>query len=244
MIKLLEFPHSPYVEKVRWALDYKGLPFKRVTLMPGLHILTVRRVAPESTVPVLINGKDVIQDSSKILTYLDKKFPDKNLTPTDAELAKFGLEIEMKSDIQLGANLRRILYFWLLDDTDAMNHFFTHRWGLPKKLLFRGVYPLIRKRISKKYEITKANLDSSITDLDKYLDELSGILGNKKFLLGDELTRTDLAVASILSLLARPKEYPIPYWPNKMPGPAREFMEANSKKDIVLWSRELYAKYR
>ena len=27
-MKLLEFPHSHYCEKARWALDYKGIPFE------------------------------------------------------------------------------------------------------------------------------------------------------------------------------------------------------------------------
>ena len=42
-MKLLEFPHSHYCEKARWALDSKGLKFQAIAIMPGYHIFTVRK---------------------------------------------------------------------------------------------------------------------------------------------------------------------------------------------------------
>jgi glutathione S-transferase len=42
MIELLQFRHSPYNEKVRWALDLKRLPHRRRSLLPGPHMGVVK----------------------------------------------------------------------------------------------------------------------------------------------------------------------------------------------------------
>jgi hypothetical protein len=44
-VELLQFRHSPYNEKVRWALDLKRVPHRRRSLLPGPHLRTVRRLA-------------------------------------------------------------------------------------------------------------------------------------------------------------------------------------------------------
>ena len=36
---------TPLCEKARWALDFKGVPFTRVSLFPGWHIRVVRKLA-------------------------------------------------------------------------------------------------------------------------------------------------------------------------------------------------------
>ena len=81
MMKLLEFPHSHYCEKARWALDYKGVPFQPVPILPGFHLWTVRKFAKETSVPVLLDGDRVIQGSSEIIDYLDTTVPARPLTP-------------------------------------------------------------------------------------------------------------------------------------------------------------------
>ncbi|MBV9193240.1 MAG: glutathione S-transferase N-terminal domain-containing protein, partial [Solirubrobacterales bacterium] len=45
---------SHYVEKVRWALDYKRIPHIRHSLLPGLHAVKTKRLTGDtSTAPVL-----------------------------------------------------------------------------------------------------------------------------------------------------------------------------------------------
>ena len=45
---------SHYVEKVRWALDYKRIPHIRRSLLPGLHAVKTKRLTGDtSTAPVL-----------------------------------------------------------------------------------------------------------------------------------------------------------------------------------------------
>ena len=43
-ITLYQFPASHYNEKVRWALDLKGVPHDRVSLLPGPHAPRMKRL--------------------------------------------------------------------------------------------------------------------------------------------------------------------------------------------------------
>ncbi|MHB8744867.1 MAG: glutathione S-transferase N-terminal domain-containing protein, partial [Sulfuricaulis sp.] len=61
---LLEFPHSHFCEKARWALDYKGIPFEAVAILPGFHRITVRKYARDSSVPVLLTDAGAVQGAS------------------------------------------------------------------------------------------------------------------------------------------------------------------------------------
>ncbi len=65
-MKLLEFPRSHFCEKARWALDYKGIPFEAVAILPGFHRITVRKYARDSAVPVLLTDDGAVQGSSSL----------------------------------------------------------------------------------------------------------------------------------------------------------------------------------
>jgi len=75
MITLYQFPISHYCEKVRWALDYKQVEYEIKNLIPGLHVSKTRKMAPDSSVPILTHDDEVIQGSDSIITYLDETFP-------------------------------------------------------------------------------------------------------------------------------------------------------------------------
>ena len=67
MIELLQFRHSPYNEKVRWALDYQCVPHCRRSLLPGPHMVTVRRLTGHTHTPVILNDGQVLDGSARIL---------------------------------------------------------------------------------------------------------------------------------------------------------------------------------
>ena len=57
---LWQFTASHYNEKARWALDYKGVPHVRRSLLPGAHAVRIRRMTGQTAVPVLeMNGAPI-----------------------------------------------------------------------------------------------------------------------------------------------------------------------------------------
>ena len=82
MLRLYRFRYSTNVERVALALAYKGLEVESVEVDPGDRA-PVRAVSGQDLVPVLIDGDEVIADSTRILHHLERRFPDPPLFPAD-----------------------------------------------------------------------------------------------------------------------------------------------------------------
>jgi glutathione S-transferase len=82
MIHLYRIPHSTNVERVALALAHKGLDAESVWVDP-VDRKDVRRVSGQPLVPVLVDGDKVIADSTRILEYLDERYPQRPLYPDD-----------------------------------------------------------------------------------------------------------------------------------------------------------------
>lgn len=84
MIQLFEHPVSPYAQKVKLALDEKGIPFE--AKVPNLfgEDPDFERANPRREVPALVDGDVRVFDSTIIVEYLEEKWPDTTLSPREA----------------------------------------------------------------------------------------------------------------------------------------------------------------
>ncbi|MDF3065868.1 MAG: putative glutathione S-transferase-like protein [Polyangiaceae bacterium] len=79
---LYHFTTSPFSRRVRLALAHKKLSAElRDARAVAEHRAEVNRLNPLHTVPVLVDGEVVVSDSTAILHYLERKFPDPPLWP-------------------------------------------------------------------------------------------------------------------------------------------------------------------
>lgn len=242
-MKLLEFPHSHYCEKARWALDHKGIPFEAVAIMPGFHMLTVRKYASDTSVPVLLNGTKVVQGSSEIIDYLERQYPTHPLTPTDSIERQACLEIEHTMNERLGENIRRILYYRLLAYPDFIRHCFVHSMPELKQFIFRVFYPILRHKIYQTYVISAAKVEQARREFDIAMDELAQKLKQRTYLVGEQFTRADLSVASMLAWLVMPPEHPFPW--KKFPDPqTRAFYAEYQGHPVLEWVTRIYQNHR
>src|SRR5579859_3510066 len=85
MIELYQLRWSHYVEKVRWALDFKGLTWRAIDIV-AYKKAEMQRFACAQTVPLIHDTATgvAISDSSPIMRYLDQTYPEKPLFPADA----------------------------------------------------------------------------------------------------------------------------------------------------------------
>jgi glutathione S-transferase len=107
---------SPFCRKVRMAMDYKGLEFE---LGPGDHVSEVAAFNPRAEVPVLIDGETVVCNSSDILAYLDRRFPERPLYPAEARAYAQVRDWERLSDTHLDAILT-VIGNWKFADLPPM----------------------------------------------------------------------------------------------------------------------------
>lgn len=205
-LKLYQFPISHYCEKVRWALDLKGLHYQTQNLLPGFHIKVIRQFSKSTAVPLLKHGDHAIQGSAEILDYLDTIKVDTCYTPVDATLAR---EWESRLDSELGPATRVFAYYYLLDQPKIIVPWLST--GLPfySRWLFRLLFPKIAQVMRKKMRINAEHADSSRQTIETFLTEIAAIYRSGSYLAGNLFSRADIAACSLLAPLFMPKEYGI-----------------------------------
>lgn len=86
MLDLLEHPLSPYSQKVRIALDEKGVAYTLRTpdaIGSGNTPEAFRQANPRGEVPVLFVDGEPLFDSTIILEFLEDRYPEPPLRPAD-----------------------------------------------------------------------------------------------------------------------------------------------------------------
>jgi glutathione S-transferase len=243
-MQLLEFPHSHYCEKARWALDHKGIPYERVSIMPGLHIRRLKKIVPGTSVPVLLDGDTAIQGSSSIIDYLDREFPESGLTPTDESEKKECRRLEEEFDQCFGVHLRRTLYFHLLPHPAFVRHCFMSRSPWYERWMFAAAYPLLRSRVAEVYGVHREEVEQGLAEMMRSLDHWDAILLPGKFLVGDRFSRADLSLASMLYFAGLPTEFESP-WPRATPTSAVEaLLQSLADRPTILWVESIYRSHR
>ncbi len=207
MLTLYQFPLSHFCEKARWALDYKGLEYRAVNLLPGLHVKTTRRLADRSSVPILVHDRTTIQGSGQIISHLDSSFPQHPLTPGDETARRDALEWEAFADAEIGVHVRRICYQVLLQHPETVIPMFTQDGPWYGRLLLPLIFQRLQARMREFMDINAATARSSERSLAAALDKVHSRLNGNQYLVGERFTRADLTVAALLAPLFQPRGY-------------------------------------
>lgn len=87
MMKLYDFPQSPYCQKVRLVLAEKDLSYEKIFIdltKNAQKTPDFLRLNPYGKVPVLIDDGEVIYDSTVINEYLEDEYPHPPLMPVQS----------------------------------------------------------------------------------------------------------------------------------------------------------------
>jgi glutathione S-transferase len=82
MLRLFRFPYSTNVERVALALAHKRLEVESVAVDPADRS-PLRELSGQELVPVLVDGDEVVTDSTRIMHHLERRFPDPPLFPSE-----------------------------------------------------------------------------------------------------------------------------------------------------------------
>ncbi len=218
MIKLYQFPVSHYCEKIRWALDFKGLKYRKINLVPGPHVRKVLQMASRSQVPVLEDGKEVIQGSAEIIDYLESRYPERSLTPKDPALAEQARAWEERLDRIAGPAVRTFNYHFLLPFPRAIVPLLTAKQNIMVRMMFYVGYRKLSNTLRGWMNINESTAHKAMDDMDELLNELRQIYANTRYLVGDEFSRADLTACALFAPLFRPNGYGLK-WPNDVEEP-------------------------
>ena len=245
MIQLYQFALSHYCEKIAWALDHKGLVYEKINLLPGAHVFTLKKIARESTVPVLKDGERVIQDSTKILDYLDECYPQNLLTPQDSSQQSMARQWEERLDEDVGPHLRRWGYWHILRENpqDVVNVYLLGQGRLAHKI-YPLFFPLIKLAMRQKMDIWKGPAEKSRQILFSVMDELNRLVEQRSFLVGDTFTRADLTACALFYPMVRPREHPLGEHQMQLSSSLNEYDRQWKDSPLFKWVRGIYAGYR
>jgi glutathione S-transferase len=244
MTELYLFPHSHYCEAARWALDLKGVDYEPTPIVPGPHLFLIRRIAPKSSLPVLLIDGQVVQGAREIIDFLDARYPDHPLAPDGAAARAEAAQLEADADANIGIPLRAAIYQHLIHHKGPMKHCFTYGMPAYKKAFFSLSYPILKKRIHDTYVRDDAYIAQSRAKLAEQISRFDERVKGREFLIGDRLSRADIMVASMLSIGVLPEEHPFE-WPQLEDDPELLGVFEQFRDSATFdWVRRIYRDHR
>jgi glutathione S-transferase len=235
---------SPYSEKVRWALDYKGVAHERHAVTPGLQEFRARRLRAGRTLPVLeMNGR-AIGDSTRIIEEIERRWPEPPLHPADPEERSRALNVEDYFDEQCGRDLRRVLFS---DNLAQPEKFLAMVYGAdhPRIGLLKTLGPLLCRAVKRRFRIRPETVEKSREKVRAALDKIEADAGPSGYLVGESSTVADPTAASILAPVVMPPEFPyIKLHPDERTAQSRRFRDSLKDRAGFKWVEDMYARHR
>jgi glutathione S-transferase len=226
--RLITITFSHYCEKARWALERCGVAYDEDGHLPLLHYRATRRAGAGRTVPVLVDGAEILTDSTDIVAWADARRRGM-LLPTDGSRDE-ALALEDDFDRQLGPAARRWAYFHLLPRREL----------LPKMLgpvplwqarAFRVLRPLAAALLRRGLRIDEAGVERSRVKIEETFARVAALLADgRRYLAGGRFTVADLTFASLAAPILLPAEYPVPL-------PMPEELGEAPRAQILAWRR-------
>jgi glutathione S-transferase len=243
MLELYQFELSQFSEKVRFILDYKGLSYRKIEVIPGVGQLDLFRMSGQRQVPVLKDGNTVVADSTAIALYLDKTYPDKPIIPTAPQQKATCLMMEEWADEAIGVKGRKVLFEGLKNINLRTSILPT---GTPD--LLKNIVGLIPREaidvLGVGVGFTPDVVKTATADLHRSMESLCLLLEQSPYLVGDTPTLADFAVAS-LSLVLKIPDGPYLDIPENLKGQGVPGFADNHDYDLFFtWRDRLYADFR
>ncbi len=206
---LYQFPQSHFAEKGRWLLDYKGLDYQARNLYPVLNRLFLWPKTGVMTIPALNDGGRWVGDSTRIALYLDDAYPDlPPLLSADPVLRAQQLHLNRLAE-SLGVLVRQHAMIYLINTPVPPTLYFQ---DAPLTGPLRAVATWVfRAGVKSLYKTYPRYLPRVTAKMARLLDDAEQHVMARQhpdFLLGDQLSLADIALASMLAPLLLPEGSP------------------------------------
>jgi len=176
-LELIELYPSPWSERVRWALEWKRVPYARRAYQPLAGEEELRRTTGLSTVPVLLADGEVVGDSDAALAWLEGRHPSPALVPEDPRL-------------------RAQVRAWEIAATESMAP--AARLVMIGRWKARGMQPFA-DHFAAKYGWSPAEEARTQRLLGGLVADLARAVASSPYLVGNGFTGADMTVACMVA---------------------------------------------
>jgi glutathione S-transferase len=239
---------SHYSEKVRWALDWKGVEHERREPPPPVHMgLALWWSRGETkTFPVLELDGERVLDSTAIIGALEARWPEPPLYPEDPAERRHALDLEDYFDENLGPAVRLFGWHHLRRDPDLLGKVTEKNLPAPVRnfgparagiTAFASTFANVRFKVAEPEAEEEAR--RVITEC---LDRLERELDGGEHLVGDSFSVADLTAAALMYPMVLPPEGPSAI--SGVPKTAQPFDEELRARPSYAWVERTYAKNR
>ena len=240
---LWHIPLSHFNEKVRWALDFKGIAHRRRVLGPD-YLIRAWRATGQGQLPILWLDGRAIHDSTRIIAALEEWYPDPPLYPRDEAQRRRALALEDELDEGLGPALRAAIVTPLFrNDPEIALRVLTT--GMPPAA-FQRLRPLLRvfpAYYRFRHKISDAKLESDRATVAAALDRIEQERKGRPYLVGETFGAADLTAAALLGALLQPPEiqYPLQV---ELPPYLQDYRAGLLEHPAARWANEIYRLHR
>jgi glutathione S-transferase len=197
-LKLIQIPFSHNCVKARIGLALKKLDYEISNIRP-MDRAPVRDASGQGLVPVLVDGDRVVADSTTVLVYLDERYPDPPLRPSDPVLRADCHVLEDWADLAFMAVSRRIAYWNVTSHPGSLGRmFFPGDFGWAQRLKER----IAVKRVRERFRISDEGYRRDVSEAKRIAALAVARLGGRPWLQEFGPTIADIALAAMSAPLA------------------------------------------
>ncbi|ARU56896.1 glutathione S-transferase [Oleiphilus messinensis] len=194
MITLYQYEISPFCDKVRRVLKYKGLEYKieEISLLDTISG-RLKKISDTGKVPSIeVDGRR-ITDSTEIAHYLEAHYPTPPLIPEDkreqalvhvfedwADEALYFYEMQLRFIVK--ENAQKWIPKVAKNDPDFV------KWIAPLAV------PAAMAKVTKAQGVGRKSITTIKSELDTHFNSLNNWLENSEWLVGDKITLADISV--------------------------------------------------
>lgn len=148
-----------------------------------------------------------MQDSTRILHWLDANMAGFHLLPRDAAQRAEVLEIEERFD-RVGSHVLRYVYSLMMDDAALVTRLWTPDSSALQRSFISTTFPLLRAVFRKRFDLSAQRVAHSRAVIEEGLAFLDLRLADgRKYLVGDALSAADITACALLAPLIGPDEH-------------------------------------
>jgi glutathione S-transferase len=198
---LYAIPASHPCATVERALQLKGVPYRRVELIPGVHVpLQQARFGARSVPGVTFDDGARVVGSRPIVRALEERVAEPPLLPAERELRARVERAEEWGDQVLQPLVRRVVWAALRREPSAIESY-TEGARLPvPRPLARASAPLVALTSQRRNGADDATVRADLLSLPMHLDRIDGWIADGT-LGGEAPNAADLQIGASLGLL-------------------------------------------
>ena len=193
MVVLHQFEISPFCDKVRRVLHLKGVPYEVREIPPSQTLLRLRRLNPAAKLPVIEHAGNVVTDSTDIVRYLERTWPEPRVIPEKPRDAALAHLLEDWADESLYFYEATMRFTWA-DNADKWVPILARDEIAPVRALSRALVPTLVGRVVRAQGVGRKSRARVLAEVQQHVDALAGLLGDSDWLVGDALSIADIAV--------------------------------------------------